>query len=108
MAKMYIDGSVYPDLDKVPTELVTDEEKADYVARVCGAWDFGVMPARATFDLFSGWRHIFERFPIKNSPAYHAFCAKFGWPHGEGRLFRAKYEAIDEREGRTDPCADMI
>jgi hypothetical protein len=105
---MNLDGSVYPDLDEPPEDLPTDEDKADYLSRVCAAWDHGVMPDRSTFELFRGWRTIFERFPVSDSPSFHAFCQRFGWPHGEGRVFRAKYEILDQREGRVDPCADMI
>lgn len=105
---MNLDGSVYPDLEEPPSDLPTDEDKADYVARICGAWDHGVLPDRRTFELLSGWREIFERFPITDSPAFHAFCERFGWPHGTGRIFRAQYEILDAREGRTDPCQGMI
>jgi hypothetical protein len=101
---VYVDASVYPDRDRPPS-LETDEEKADYVARICAAWDFGIVPDRETIALLANWRAIFERFPLTDSPAYHALCARFGWPHGHGRIFKARYEIADAREGRTDPCA---
>ena len=63
-----IDQSVYPDLDQPPAVLETPEAKADYVDRICGAWDFGVYPEQATFDLFAQWRDIFDKFPIITSP----------------------------------------
>ena len=105
---MTLDGSVYPDRDAPPTTLDTDEEKADYVARICGAWDFGILPERDTFRLFASWRHIFERFPIDDSPAFHAFCHRYGWPHGSGRIFRAHYEVLDARDGRRDDYQDVV
>ena len=105
---MNLDGSVYPDLDAVPDDLTTDGDKADYVARICGAWDFGILPERETFNLFASWRSIFEKFPIEDSPAYHAFCQRYGWPHGVGRIFKAQYEILDAREGRKDQYQDVV
>lgn len=105
---MKIDTSVYPDRDSVPTVLKTDQEKADYVARICAAWDFGILPDRETFAVLAGWREVFEKFPIRDSPAYHAFCHRFGWPSGAGRILRAGYEVLDAREGRSDPCSGLI
>lgn len=65
-----MDSSLYPDMDSPPLELKTDEERADYVARVCAAWDFGVLPERETFEMLRGWKDVFARFPIEDSPAY--------------------------------------
>ncbi len=104
---MDFDGSVYPDLEHLP-KMKTDAERGEYVARICGAWDYGVLPNDATFRLLSTWRDVFEKYPITDSPAYQAFRKIFGWPAGEGRIFRAKYQIIDAREGRTDPCDRMI
>jgi hypothetical protein len=88
--------------------LDTAEARADFVHRICGAWDYGVVPTRETFEMLSGWREVFERFPIRDSPAFHAFCERFGWPHGHGRITRARYEVLDAREGRTDPFAGTV
>ena len=96
-----MDGSVYPDIGAIPT-LSTPAEKTDYVMRVCAAWDYGIVPDLATFRLFAGWSDIFTRFPVRDSPAYHAFCEYFGWPHTHGRIFRARYEILDQLEGRDD------
>ena len=41
-----LDHSVYPDMDEPPAVLETDEAKADYVHRICAAWDYGVIPTR--------------------------------------------------------------
>jgi hypothetical protein len=40
----FIDQSVDPDLDEVPTVIETVEAKADHVHRICSAWDHGVHP----------------------------------------------------------------
>ena len=105
-----IDTSVYPDLDDLPTELGTPEAKADYVARICGAWDFGILPETETFRLFQGWRDVFDSFPLYHSAAYAAFRAYFGWPAMPGgSVLAADYEAIDARwEHGEDPCVGLI
>lgn len=105
-----IDTSVYPDLDEPPTELATSEARADYIARVCGAWDFGIVPEIETFQMFRAWRDVFDRFPLLHSPAYAAFRMIYGWPPiPGGSVLQADYEAIDARYGRDeDPCVHMI
>ena len=110
---MTIDHSVYPDVDSPPTTLESDYDKADYVHRICSAWDFGIHPDLETFALFSGWKEIFDRFPILTSPAYHAMRSWFGW---EGMEYPAgilgptlRWEHRDRIEGRgPDPCEGMI
>ena len=108
-----IDQSVYPDLDQPPDALETPESKADYVHRICGAWDFGVHPEQTTFELFAGWRDIFDGFPVITSPAYHAFRAWFAWPAlelpaGIPALI-PRWVHLDRLEGRSaDPCERMI
>lgn len=100
-----MDGSVYPDIDAIPM-LSTPAEKADYIMRICAAWDYGIVPDHATFELFASWHGIFTRFPLRDSPAYHAFCEHFGWQHTHGRIFKARYELLDHLEGRGDDCED--
>lgn len=110
---MHIDHSVYPDLDHPPDVLETDYDKADYVHRVCTAWDHGVPPDHETFELFRGWKEIFDRFPIETSPAYHAMRAWFDWapvdiPPGL-HAPAPPWLHMDRLEGRPDdPCENMI
>jgi hypothetical protein len=35
-----------------------DGDKADYVVRVCGAWDFGLVPRLEAFQLLRSWRRF--------------------------------------------------
>ncbi len=107
---MFIDHSVYPDVDPLPDDLVTPEERADYVHRICAAWDFGIVPDPETFDLLVEWRPIFDSYPLAHSPAYHAFRAWFGWPPADrGEILDTHAERLDRREGRgLDPCRQMI
>jgi hypothetical protein len=105
---MWIDQSVYPDLEVPPDDLPAREDKADYVHRICCAWDFGIIPDQETFALFSAWKEIFDSFPLGGSPAYHTFRRLFRWEPVAGSILRATYEVSDLREGRTDPCVDLI
>lgn len=106
---MHIDHSVYPDFDTPPDELRRAGDRADYVQRICAAWDFGIVPELATFRMFRGWRDIFDRYPLPHSPAYHAFRDWFGWPAAEkGSLLETQAERLDRREGRDDPCANLL
>lgn len=110
---MHIDGSVYPDVESPPRSLDSPEARADYVHRICSAWDYGVQPDAATFALFSGWKDIFDRFPVVTSPAYHAVRLWFGWepvrvPPGLHRPV-PRYVEYDRIEGRgEDPCEHWI
>lgn len=108
---MYIDQSVYPDIEP-PTELRTFEEKADYLHRICSAWDFRIHPERETFVLFKGWKEIFDMFPLVASPAYHAFRSWYGWeaiPRPPGlACAEPLYVTLDRIEDREDPCENMV
>lgn len=110
---MHIDGSVYPDREFPPRSLDTLEERADYLHRVCAAWDYGVPPDPETFTLFAAWEEVFDRVPIVTSPAYHAMRAWLGWepvlvPPGLHPPV-PRYVEYDRLEGRPDdPCEDWI
>ena len=39
----WIDGALYPDTE-TPQALDTLAEQVDFMARLCAAWDFGVLP----------------------------------------------------------------
>ena len=96
---MNLDYSLYPDVADPPQALTTDPDKADYIARVCGAWDFGIVPTIETFELLRSWRAIFDRFPITGSPSYTAFRMLYGWPTiDSGSLQVARYERLDARQ----------
>jgi hypothetical protein len=107
-----IDQSVYPDLDEPPAVLETLEAKADYVQRICAAWDYGVLPEPETFTLFARWKEVFDRYPVVASAAYHAFRIWFGWepmPYPENvSLPTPRYVHLDRLEEREDPCEGMI
>ena len=106
---MRLDHSVYPDIEP-PSDLRTAEDKADYMERICAAFDFGVAPEEYTLDLLSTWKEIFDRFPYKGSPAYHALRAFFGWEAVEREPFFGipYYVQLDREEDRQDGCEDRV
>ncbi len=107
---MNLDHSVYPDLAEPPLELTTPEDMADYVHRICSAFDFGIFPERDDWTLFADWKDVFDRFPLPDSPGYHTFRSRYRWepaPHGSHGLI-PDWKAQDMREGRHDPCEDMV
>ncbi len=67
-----IDGSLYPDME-APTRLDTLAERVDFLARLCAAWDFGLLPDRDTVMTIraSEWHEAVEACRLLTSPAYH-------------------------------------
>jgi hypothetical protein len=108
----YIDQSLYPEYADPPETLGTQEERADYVHRVCSAWDFDIYPERDTFALLRTWKDVFDRFPMPESPAYHTFRQIFGWedvPLVKNPHVRLTYEILDRLEGREpDPFVRLV
>lgn len=104
-----VDESVYPDVDP-PASLASPEVRADYLQRICGAFDFGIAPERATLELLAHWRDIFDRYPLRASPAYHALRTYYGWPAVEQLpyLGTPAYIKLDRLEGREDGFEDRV
>lgn len=67
-----IDGGLYPD-DDPPQDLPTVGDRVDYLARLCGAWDFGILPdVGAVAELRRiDWREAVDRCRLLTSPMYH-------------------------------------
>jgi hypothetical protein len=109
MIRAVIDHSVYPDIEH-GDDFADDFDRADYIHRICTAWDFGVPPESQTVALFREWRGVFDRFPVDASPAYHAFRAHFRWPAVPMNLClsSAHWEVLDALEGRDDPFRDLV
>ena len=107
---MNLDHSVYPDLAEPPTVLDTIEDRADYVQRICGAFDFGIFPERDDWELFSGWKDVFDRFPLPHSPGYHTFRSRYRWEPAERGTHGLvpDWKAADMREGREDLCENVV
>ena len=69
----WIDGALYPELDEPPAQLVTTNERADFIARMCGAWDFGVYPFPETIVEVRKptWRAAVDQCRLLTSHTYH-------------------------------------
>ncbi|GIK39508.1 MAG: hypothetical protein BroJett011_33410 [Chloroflexota bacterium] len=67
-----IDGSLYPDTE-TPARLETLGDRVDFLARLCAAWDFGLLPDRETIQAIRSaeWREAVEACQLLTSPAYH-------------------------------------
>jgi len=67
-----IDGSLYPD-EEQPASLGSVPEKVDYLARLCSAWDFGILPDEETFREIrrAHWKEAVESCRLLTSPTYH-------------------------------------
>lgn len=76
-----IDGALYPDVDP-PAELVTLEDQVDFLARLCAAADFGVLPAPKTVTalLHPDWRPAMDACRLLTSPTYHLLRRWQGLP----------------------------
>ncbi len=67
-----IDGTLYPDT-QVPKELRTLREQVDFIARLCSAWDFGILPTWKTVVEVrrASWRPAVDACRLLTSPTYH-------------------------------------
>ncbi len=68
----WIDGALYPDTE-TPSELTMLAERVDFLARLCAAWDFGLLPDRQTVAEIRSpaWRDAVDACRLLTSPAYH-------------------------------------
>ena len=68
----WLDGTLYPDVDP-PALPLTLAESVDFLARLCAAWDFGLLPAQDTIEEISRreWRPAVDQCRLLTSPAYH-------------------------------------
>ena len=68
----WIDGALYPDRD-APATIDTLPEQVDFLARLCSAWDFGLLPKIETVAEIRRptWREAVDRCRLLTSPAYH-------------------------------------
>ena len=57
----WLDGTLYPDTD-IPDTLDTLAARVDFLARLCAAWDFGLLPDAGTIEeiLREEWRPAVE------------------------------------------------
>jgi hypothetical protein len=69
---VWLDGALYPDMP-MPDRLETLADRVDFLARLCAAWDFGLLPET---DMIAeirreDWRPAVDACRLLTSPAYH-------------------------------------
>jgi hypothetical protein len=77
----WIDGTLYPDTE-VPEELPSLADRVDFLARLCAAWDFGLLPERETIEEIRrpDWREAVDATRLLTSPTYHLVREWHGLP----------------------------
>jgi hypothetical protein len=98
----WVDGALYPDTD-VPHSLDTLAERVDFLARLCSAWDFGLLPDMGTIAEIrrADWRLAVEACRLLTSPSYHLLRR---W-HGLASL---PYLGQQLAVIRDDPCLSQV
>ncbi len=67
----WIDGALYPD-SEVPESLDSLAVRVDFLARLCDAWDFGILPYQETDEEIkrTEWREAVDACQMLTSIAY--------------------------------------
>ena len=67
----WIDGALYPEMEQ-PEVLETLADRVDFLARLCGAWDFGILPYEETVNEIKRpeWREAVDACQMLTSVAY--------------------------------------
>lgn len=75
------EDAIYPDRS-MPREVATIEDRVDFLARLCSAWDFGRLPDLKTVEAIRdpGWREAVDATRLLTSPAYHLLRRWHGLP----------------------------
>lgn len=94
----WIDGSLYPDRD-VPDRLENLSDRIDFIARLCSAWDFGLLPLPVTLRqiLNQDWKKAVDETKLLTSCAYHLLRDLHG-------LHPVRYLGPQFPEIENDPC----
>ncbi len=77
----WLDTTLYPDVDP-PTEIVSLADRVDFLARLCAAWDFGVVPYPETANEIRRpeWKESVEACQLLTSHTYHLLRRWHGLP----------------------------
>jgi hypothetical protein len=98
----WLDGTLYPDVN-TPDSLPSLPERVDFLARLCAAWDFGLLPNADTVAEIrkKDWAPAVDACRLLTSPAYHLLRR---W-HGLSSLaYLGQQIAII----RDDPCLAQV
>jgi len=98
----WFDGTLYPDVEP-PNVFSTLSQKVDFLARLCAAWDFGVLPRWETIVEIrrDEWGNAVDSCRLLTSPMYHLLRK---W-HG---LERLPYLGQQLAYIRDDPCLQYV
>jgi hypothetical protein len=98
----WLDGALYPDVE-VPDTLDTLADRVDFLARLCSAWDFGLLPDMETIAEIrrQDWREAVDACRLLTSPSYHLLRR---W-HGLSPL---PYLGQQMALIRDDPCLSWV
>jgi hypothetical protein len=98
----WIDGSLYPDREP-PDRLETLADRVDFLVRLCGAWDFGILPAQETVEEVrrAEWRGAVDATRLLTSPVYHLLREWHGLP-------RLRYLGQELAYIRDDPNLEHV
>ena len=98
----WLDGSLYPDIE-APVELETLSDQVDFIARLCSAWDFGLLPETNTVVEIrkETWKVAVDSCRLLTSSAYHLLRR---W-HGLDPL---QYLGQQLAYIRDDPCLTQV
>ena len=77
----WIDGALYPDTE-APAALESLADRVEFLARLCAAWDFGVLPRSETVAEIRRreWREAVDACRLLTSPSYHLLRSWHGLP----------------------------
>jgi hypothetical protein len=98
----WFDSFLYPDVD-LPDSLEALADWVDFLARVCTAWDFDILPCAVTVEEIrkEEWTPAIEACRFLTSPYYHLLRR---W-HGLERLpFLGQIPAVI----RNDPWLERV
>lgn len=81
LSPAWLDGSLYPESEP-PAQLYDLADRVDFLARLCAAWDYGILPEPATITEIRrpAWRDAVEQCQLLTSPVYHLVRAWHGLP----------------------------
>ncbi len=98
----WLDGTLYPDIN-TPEILTSLPERIDFLARLCAAWDFGLLPNADTIAEIrkENWAPAVDACRLLTSPAYHLLRR---WHRLSPLAYLGQQVAII----RDDPCLALV
>jgi hypothetical protein len=97
-----LDQSLYPDTE-VPDDMATLADQVDFLARLCAAWDFELLPEMETIAEIRrpSWRSAVDACRLLTLPDYHLLRCWHNLP-------RLPYLGQTRAYIRDDPCLTQV